>query len=125
MKRNLLIGATFVAVVVMLGFGQARLVRAAAQSKDAKALQVTDIIFVTVFLCFGQSNMEGFPGIEGQDKAEFKRSKVLAAVDVPKLDRKKGNWYPAVPPLCRGSTGARVRSGGQSPQTLGWSGTGL
>src|SRR5437773_7851789 len=37
MKRNLLIGATFVAVVVMLGFGQARLVRAAAQSKGAQA----------------------------------------------------------------------------------------
>src|SRR3954447_17915535 len=58
-----------------------------------------------VFLCFGQSNMEGFPGIEEQDKADLERSKVLAAVDVPKLDRKKGNWYPAVPPLCRGSTG--------------------
>ena len=58
-----------------------------------------------VFLCLGQSNMEGFPGIEEQDKAEVERFKVLAAVDFPKLDRKKGNWYPAVPPLCRGSTG--------------------
>src|SRR5690349_11576520 len=58
-----------------------------------------------VFLCLGQSNMEGFPGIEEQDKAEVERFKVLAAVDFPKLDRKKGNWYPAVPPLCRGSSG--------------------
>jgi xylan 1,4-beta-xylosidase len=58
-----------------------------------------------VFLCFGQSNMEGFPGIEEQDKAGVERFEVLAAVDFPKLDRKKGNWYPAVPPLCRGSTG--------------------
>jgi hypothetical protein len=58
-----------------------------------------------VFLCFGQSNMEGFPGVEEQDKAEVERFKVLAAVDFPKLDRKKGNWYPAVAPLCRGSTG--------------------
>src|SRR4051812_1660334 len=58
-----------------------------------------------VFLCFGQSNMEGFPGIEEQDKAEVERFQVLAAVDFPKIDRKKGNWYPAVPPLCRGSTG--------------------
>jgi hypothetical protein len=58
-----------------------------------------------VFLCFGQSNMEGFPGIEEQDKTELERFKVLAAVDFPKPDRKKGNWYSAVAPLCRGSTG--------------------
>ncbi|HSQ57639.1 MAG TPA: family 43 glycosylhydrolase, partial [Gemmata sp.] len=58
-----------------------------------------------VFLCLGQSNMEGFPGIEEQDKAEVERFKVLAAVDFPKLDRKKGNWYPAAAPLCRGATG--------------------
>jgi xylan 1,4-beta-xylosidase len=58
-----------------------------------------------IFLCFGQSNMEGFPGIEEQDKTAVERFKLLAAVDFPKLDRKKGNWYPAVPPLCRGSTG--------------------
>src|SRR6478609_2137546 len=58
-----------------------------------------------VFLCLGQSNMEGFPGIEEQDKTEAERFKVLAAVDFPRLDRKKGNWYPAVAPLCRGATG--------------------
>jgi alpha-L-fucosidase 2 len=59
-----------------------------------------------VFLCFGQSNMEGFPGIEQQDKAPVDdRFEVLAAVDFPNLGRKKGNWYPAVPPLCRSSSG--------------------
>lgn len=58
-----------------------------------------------VFLCLGQSNMEGFPGIEEQDKTDPARFQVLAAVDFPRLDRKKGNWYPAVPPLCRDSTG--------------------
>src|SRR5689334_11545254 len=59
-----------------------------------------------IFLCFGQSNMEGFPGIQDQDKTNVdNRFQVLAAVDFPKLDRKKGNWYPAVPPLCRPSTG--------------------
>ena len=59
-----------------------------------------------IFLCFGQSNMEGFPGIQEQDKtAVDPRFEVLAAVDFPKLDRKKGNWYTAVPPLCRPSTG--------------------
>jgi hypothetical protein len=58
-----------------------------------------------IFLCFGQSNMEGFPGIEPQDTTVDNRFQVLAAVDFPKLERKKGNWYKAVPPLCRPSTG--------------------
>src|SRR5579872_2681114 len=59
-----------------------------------------------IFLCFGQSNSEGYPGIEEQDKAlADARFQVLAAVDFPKLGRKTGNWYTAVPPLCRPSTG--------------------
>lgn len=59
-----------------------------------------------IYLCFGQSNMEGFPGIEKQDlESVDERFQVLAAVDFPKQDRKRGNWYSAVPPLCRPSTG--------------------
>ncbi|HWC59620.1 MAG TPA: sialate O-acetylesterase, partial [Verrucomicrobiae bacterium] len=46
-----------------------------------------------IFLCFGQSNMEGFPGIEDQDKGPVdERFQVLAAVDFPTQDRKKGTW---------------------------------
>ncbi len=59
-----------------------------------------------IFLCLGQSNMEGFPGIEAADKEPPNpRFQVFAAVDFPKLERKKGSWYPAVPPLCRPSSG--------------------
>ena len=59
-----------------------------------------------IFVCFGQSNMEGFPGIEEQDKKNVdSRFQVLAAVDFPKLDRKKEHWYTAIPPLCRPTTG--------------------
>ena len=59
-----------------------------------------------VFLSFGQSNMEGFPGIEEQDLAPVdERFQVLATVDFPGLKREKGNWYPAVPPLARPGTG--------------------
>lgn len=55
-----------------------------------------------VFLCFGQSNMEGFPGIEDEDTGPVdERFQMLAAVDFPKLGRKQGTWYEAVPPLCR------------------------
>ena len=59
-----------------------------------------------IFLCFGQSNMEGFPGIEPQDKMVVdKRFQVLAAVDFPDLGRSKGHWYDADPPLCRANSG--------------------
>lgn len=50
--------------------------------------------------------MEGFPGIQDQDKTNINsRFQMLAAVDFPGMDRKKGNWYPAIPPLCRPSYG--------------------
>jgi len=59
-----------------------------------------------VFLCFGQSNMEGFPGIEQQDKGPIdERFQVMAAVDSPNHGRTTGHWYPATPPLCRPSAG--------------------
>ena len=59
-----------------------------------------------IYLCFGQSNMEGFPGIEEQDKKNIDdRFQMLATVDDPKLGRVKGRWYTAVPPLCRPNTG--------------------
>jgi carbohydrate esterase-like sialic acid-specific acetylesterase len=59
-----------------------------------------------VYLAFGQSNMEGYPGIEPQDKSGVnKRFQMLAAVDFATLGRKKGEWYDAIPPLCRTSTG--------------------
>lgn len=59
-----------------------------------------------IFLCFGQSNMEGFPGLEPQDRGRVDdRFQVMAAVDFPAMSRKKGNWYPALAPLCRPSSG--------------------
>lgn len=59
-----------------------------------------------IYLCFGQSNMEGFPGLEEQDtEGVDERFQVLAAVDFPDMERTKGNWYPAVPPLSRPPAG--------------------
>ncbi|HKI68467.1 MAG TPA: sialate O-acetylesterase [Verrucomicrobiae bacterium] len=59
-----------------------------------------------IFVCFGQSNMEGYPGVPQQDKTNVDdRFQVLASVDFPKMGRTKGYWYTAVPPLCRPSTG--------------------
>ncbi len=59
-----------------------------------------------IFLAFGQSNMEGYPGLEDKDKTGVDpRFQFLSAVDCPSLDRTKGEWTTAVPPLCRCSNG--------------------
>lgn len=59
-----------------------------------------------IFLCFGQSNMEGYPGIpEAEKQPVSSRFQVLAAVDFPEMGREKGHWYNAVPPLSRPSAG--------------------
>jgi hypothetical protein len=58
-----------------------------------------------IFLCFGQSNMEGQGTIERQDLTVDSRFQVLEATDCSNLGRSKGKWYTAVPPLCRCYTG--------------------
>jgi Carbohydrate esterase, sialic acid-specific acetylesterase/Secretion system C-terminal sorting domain len=58
-----------------------------------------------IFLCFGQSNMEGQGTVETQDKTVDGRFRVMEAVDCSNLGRTKGKWYTAVPPLCRCYTG--------------------
>ena len=59
-----------------------------------------------IFLCFGQSNMEGNARIEAQDTIRVNpRFQVMEAVDCPTINRVKGNWYTAKPPLCRCRTG--------------------
>lgn len=59
-----------------------------------------------IFLSFGQSNMEGNAKFEPQDTMNVdSRFQVLEAVDCPNLGRTKGNWYTAIPPLCRCRTG--------------------
>lgn len=55
-----------------------------------------------IFICFGQSNMEGAARPESQDmKSPGERMKLMAAVDDPQRNRKMGEWCEAVPPLCR------------------------
>ena len=59
-----------------------------------------------IFLCFGQSNMEGNAAIEDQDRQNVDpRFKMMAAVDFSNPYRRKFNWYTATPPLCREGTG--------------------
>lgn len=59
-----------------------------------------------IYLCLGQSNMEGHARFEAQDTVGVSdRFKVMATVDCADLSRSKGSWYTAVPPLCRCRTG--------------------
>ena len=59
-----------------------------------------------VYLCFGQSNMEGNATPEAQDKAFVDpRFKMLACVDFSDPKRSMGQWYTAYPPIVRQGTG--------------------
>ncbi len=59
-----------------------------------------------IFLCFGQSNMEGAARPEAQDLASpGPRFLLMPAVDFPEKGRKMGEWCEASAPLCRPNTG--------------------
>lgn len=59
-----------------------------------------------IYLCIGQSNMEGNASIEPIDRQNVpERFKVMSAVDYGQPARTKGEWYVAIPPLVRENTG--------------------
>ena len=59
-----------------------------------------------VYLCFGQSNMEGNATPEEQDKTGVdSRFQMLACVDFSSPSRTMGQWYTATPPIVRPGTG--------------------
>lgn len=59
-----------------------------------------------IYLCFGQSNMEGNAPVEPEDLENVpERMQLLAAVNFSNPARTQGQWYTAVPPLCRQGTG--------------------
>ena len=81
--------------------------RKAAPKKKAVIEQVkpVDENFY-IFLCFGQSNMEGAARPEAQDLASpGPRFLLMPAVDFPEKGRKMGEWCEASAPLCRPNTG--------------------
>jgi len=80
-------------ILVVIGF---LCLTAAAFSQDSKFY---------IFLCLGQSNMEGNARVEAQDSIVDNRFQVMEAVNCANLGREKGKWYTAVPPLCRCRTG--------------------
>lgn len=79
-----------------------------AKAQEVKAQEPDPNFYI--FLCFGQSNMEGAARPEAQDlKSPGPRFLWMPAVDYPATEtlpeRKMGEWYEAIPPLCRPNTG--------------------
>ncbi|MDE6647956.1 MAG: acetyl xylan esterase [Prevotella sp.] len=71
----------------------------------AKGFAAVDPNFY-IFLCFGQSNMEGAARPEAEDlQSPGPRFLLLPAVDDPQRGRKMGEWCEASAPLCRPNTG--------------------
>lgn len=59
-----------------------------------------------IYLCYGQSNMEGNALVESIDKQNIpERFKMMPAVNYSNPKRVMGEWYEAMPPLCREYTG--------------------
>ena len=55
-----------------------------------------------IYLAFGQSNMEGNARVEAQDSLDISdRFLAMSPIDCAEHGRVKGEWYKAVPPLCR------------------------
>ncbi len=61
-----------------------------------------------IYLCFGQSNMQGSAKIEEQDKDCSDRLSVMAPCDFDELDRDLGKWYKATPPLSHPQAGLSI-----------------
>ncbi|MCR5139247.1 MAG: endo-1,4-beta-xylanase [Bacteroidaceae bacterium] len=58
-----------------------------------------------VYLCFGQSNMEGNATPEAVDQTVDARFQTLACVNFSSPARTMGEWYTATPPIVRQGTG--------------------
>ncbi|MDE6340707.1 MAG: sialate O-acetylesterase [Muribaculaceae bacterium] len=59
-----------------------------------------------IYLCYGQSNMEGNAQVENVDRKDIpERFKMMAAVNYNNPKRVMKEWYQAMPPLCRENTG--------------------
>ena len=86
----------FVWAMLLCGFGVGQMVQ--AQTKPDPDHYI--------FLCFGQSNMEGNARPEIRDmNGVDSRFSMMAATDNPRMKREKGHWYTAMPPLCRQDNG--------------------
>lgn len=82
--------------------GQSRRITVSQVAQDNPLTQDPNFY---IFLCFGQSNMQGAAPIENLDKTVDSRFKVFQALGCSNLNRQKATWYTAVPPTCQCNSG--------------------
>ena len=108
MKHSSLLMLVAALLMVMPGSMTAQRRQAAKKAAVENAAQPDPNFYI--FLCFGQSNMEGNARPEAVDLASpGPRFLLMPAVDFPATDqrpaRKMGEWCEASAPLCRPNTG--------------------
>ena len=75
-------------------------------SKKQSTMVDNDNDQLYVFLCLGQSNMEGSAKVEAIDTVDINdRLIVMQTIDCPEKEYVKGQWRKAIPPLVRCYTG--------------------
>ena len=106
MKINSLKTLTMAALLLALPCGASAQKKAAAKKKAAAEKVAQPDPNFYIFLCFGQSNMEGNARPEAVDlESPGSRFLLMPAVDFPNKGRKMGEWCEASAPLCRPNTG--------------------
>ncbi len=81
------------------------IILASALLSSSISIQAADPNF-HIYLCLGQSNMEGNAQVEPMDRKNVsERFQMMACVDFNNPERKKGEWDVAYPPLVREYTG--------------------
>ena len=113
MKINSLKTLTMAALLLALPCGASAQKKAAAKKTKVSTIRQAAAEKVAqpdpnfyIFLCFGQSNMEGNARPEAIDlESPGSRFLLMPAVDFPDKGRKMGEWCEASAPLCRPNTG--------------------
>ena len=113
MKINSLKTLTMAALLLALPCGASAQKKAAAKKTKVSTIRQAAAEKVAqpdpnfyIFLCFGQSNMEGNARPEAVDlESPGSRFLLMPAVDFPDKGRKMGEWCEASAPLCRPNTG--------------------
>jgi len=113
MKINSLKTLTMAALLLALPCGASAQKEAAAKKTKVSTIRQAAAEKVAqpdpnfyIFLCFGQSNMEGNARPEAVDlESPGSRFLLMPAVDFPNKGRKMGEWCEASAPLCRPNTG--------------------
>ena len=113
MKINSLKTLTMAALLLALPCGASAQKKAAVKKTKVSTIRQAAAEKVAqpdpnfyIFLCFGQSNMEGNARPETVDlESPGSRFLLMPAVDFPDKGRKMGEWCEASAPLCRPNTG--------------------